>query len=386
MKKQLWLAPFACALSLAATSPHTLLAQQALPDIRSAQPDGKAATIITFDLPGGLLPYSDPGVNPAGIDAAGTVVGTYSDNTAEVRYGFYRLADGTMNLIHPSPVEFSVISTAVNAEGTIIGYFQQTGAVPSQGFIRDRVGNYTTFAVPGATETWPSAINSAGTVAGAYSAENQFGFVRDAEGNITTFELLGKSYATFVNGINSTGSIVGYTQKCPCDNQPTLGFLRDSIGNMTVLDPEGSSGATGVYPVAITDDGLIVGYVMDTTTYVRTGFIRDTRGNYTMFSVPGAGEISTTPVAVDPQGSIVGSVNMDNVIFEGFYRLSDGTYGYINVPNSLVTTPTAIGPQGDVTGYFQDASGNVQGFIRINPDPPPTSTTPSENPTTEPAQ
>jgi hypothetical protein len=124
-----------------------------------------------------------------------------------------------------------------------------------------------------------------------------------------------------------------------------------------VLDPEGW---TAITPVAITDEGVVVGSYQsgDGLTH---GFIRDLRGNYTTINVPGAAGASTIPVAVDPQGSIVGYYCSDcRYPPSAFYRLRDGTFGFFTPPGSTGTYPTAIGPQGDITGYFLDAAGNTQ--------------------------
>jgi len=47
MRKQLWFAPVACALSLATTPFHSLVAQQVGPGAQSAQTDGNAGTFHT---------------------------------------------------------------------------------------------------------------------------------------------------------------------------------------------------------------------------------------------------------------------------------------------------------------------------------------------------
>jgi hypothetical protein len=388
MKKELWLAPFA--LSLAAAQSQPLLAQEVVPDIRAAQPDGKAATYVIFDLP-------DRGGNVIGVDALGSVVGTY-DTSNLTRYGFYRLPDGTIHRFHPEPVAGlgpntrteAVTVNGVNADGTIVGNFPRIEGkeIIYTGFIRDRVG-YTEVNAFDSINTDLWAINSAGVVAGSYQdpAHNfVHGFVRDAEGNLASFDAPGSnnytSFQTIPTSINSKGDIVGYTQY-PKDL--LTAFLRDSNGDLTILEAGTKyPNYSGIFPVAITDDGLIIGewqYNDGTGASQTYGFIRDLQGGYTSFNFPAAS--STIAVAVDPQGSIIGNDESEN---QGFYRLRDGTFGSVIPPGAVISYVTAIGRQGDIAGSFLDAAQNGHNFIRINPDPPATSTAQNENLTAEPAQ
>jgi len=396
MKRQLWLASFACALSLAATHSQPLIAQNVIPDIRATQADGKAAKIIIFDAPGG--PYKansevlGPTIDPAGIDAAGTVVGSYRDADNGALYGYYRLADGTLHRFHPDPMirkdDVGAVPTGIAADGTIIGSFSDTGSYVGNhiGFIRAQTG-YTEFNPFDSIDTLPQAINSAGVVTGEYedASGNYHGFVRDAEGNFTSFDapVSGTVLEIMPTSINSSGSIVGFV------STPTSfgGFLRDSNGMITLIDIPQSY---GFVPVAISDSGLVVGWLNTGDTYAPTvGFILDSQGNYTTFSPPGA--VETFPTAIDPQGSIVGyyADQFDNL--RGFYRLRDGTFGIFSVPASTKTLPatwtlpTAISPKGDITGFFfyleEDGGGYEHNFIRINPDPPPASAGQDKNAT-----
>ena len=68
------------------------------------------------------------------------------------------------------------------------------------GFAQDKVGEeqafFITFQVPGSTNTSPSAVNNAGSVAGSYANPSDpyqafHGFLRDARGAITTFDIPG---------------------------------------------------------------------------------------------------------------------------------------------------------------------------------------------------
>jgi hypothetical protein len=221
MKKQLWLASFACALSVAAALSWPLIAQEA----SSTSQSDKSSTIIVFDQHA-----------PNGIDAAGTVVGqSCCGNTVE---GYYRLADGTIHNFHVPGAEHPHDYTfpyAINPAGTIIGSYS-IGTTVQGGFMRDRAGNFTEFNPFGSIDTIPSAISSAGIVAGQYEDPTTFAyraFVRDAEGNFTSFDSPGSGgvFMTISTSINSSGAIVGYA--ISASNGPNLGFLRESDGTLT---------------------------------------------------------------------------------------------------------------------------------------------------------
>jgi hypothetical protein len=323
----------------------------------------------------------------SGIDAAGTVVGFYQDLSLRVVFAFYRLSDGTIHRFHPSPDVtkggWAASTAAVNPDGTIIGRFVPEGSSygPYTGFIHDRAGNYIDFSPFDAIDTEPQAINSAGVVTGEYEDSEKLyhGFVRDAEGNFTSFDPPGNGseVQTMPTSMNSSGIVVGYTL-----NELTsviAGFLRESNGDMTVLNPAHSM---NVQPMAIADDGVVVGALFSTLPNgTHSGFIRDPQGNYTNFSI----QNFTFPVAIDPQGSIVGYASTSELQY-GFCRLQDGTVGVFSPPNALFTNPVAINAKGDIAGYYTDTSHDDHLFIRINPDPPPTAAPQNENTSVEPAQ
>src|SRR5260370_1084053 len=78
----------------------------------------------------------------------------------------------------------------------------------------------TNFDVSGATEIFPTSINSVGAVAGYFFTtspgggfgKDSFGFTRAADGTIATFStpaFTGNNSSTQVWGINSSGVVVG---------------------------------------------------------------------------------------------------------------------------------------------------------------------------------
>jgi uncharacterized membrane protein len=128
-----------------------------------------------------------------------------------------RNPNGTVTIFDaPNVCTDGTFATGINSAGVIVGGFC------GHGFLRSPNGAFSTFDIPGADGTDPSAINSAGTTTGAYFAGNKIlGFVRSRNGAVTTFLPPG---ATSVGptAINAEGEVTGSY----CDaNSQLHGFL-----------------------------------------------------------------------------------------------------------------------------------------------------------------
>ncbi len=135
------------------------------------------------------------------------VAGTFGNSTADgnvytasytVQPATRELPDGYRWQSITLPFAGSV-ATGLADNGTIVGY---TG---TSGFVRTANGSVTTFQYPGAAQTLPRSVNSAGLVVGEYT-ENGGGsraFVRAADGTLTPFQpaLLGALYHVNDNGL-----------------------------------------------------------------------------------------------------------------------------------------------------------------------------------------
>jgi len=87
----------------------------------------------------------------------------------------------------------------------------------AHGFLRTKDGNFVSFDVPGAGVgllygTWPSSINSSGTICGTYFDNNgvSHGFVRDRDGSIVPFDAPGVSGGTAALVVSDPGAISGW--------------------------------------------------------------------------------------------------------------------------------------------------------------------------------
>src|SRR3569832_159581 len=159
--------------------------------------------------------------------------------------------------------------------------------------------SYAVFDVPGAESSDAYAINANGTVTGPYTNTGSnvpHGYMRDSLGNITTFDVKGATSGTAPNGINDHGAVVGSYG----DAAGMHGFLRRPSGKILSIDVPGSASTVAT---AIGKSGSIAGYYSDGTG--THGFVRDPHGILTLFEMPGA--TSTTPYAISVNGSVSGA-------------------------------------------------------------------------------
>jgi hypothetical protein len=164
--------------------------------------------------PNGVFRKFDPSMvtnAPGIINDADTITGYFFDASPNVR-SFVRDRNGTVTIFDAPNVcntSNGTFATGINPTGVIVGVFYDAGCVHFHGFLRLPNGAFSTFDIPGADETNPSAINPAGTTTGAYFAgKNILGFVRSVNGAVTTFLPPG---ATSVGptAINAKGEVTG---------------------------------------------------------------------------------------------------------------------------------------------------------------------------------
>jgi hypothetical protein len=104
----------------------------------------------------------------------------------------------------------------INNLGAVAGYFTDAHFV-SHGFIRDALGNFTTFDVPGSATggTFALCINAAGSVAGYYSDKAGLprGFIRTRAGAFETITDDDPNYGNVVRSLNDLGMTAGYVTR-----------------------------------------------------------------------------------------------------------------------------------------------------------------------------
>jgi uncharacterized membrane protein len=155
--------------------------------------------------------------------------------------------------------------------------------------------------------TYPSGINEEGRIVGSFYDENgmSFGFLQKKDGSFVLFNA--GSIWTFFNAINSKGQIVGTTLVSDVNDAEFAGFLLQPYGTIIGL----TIGQQDAHPVDINGAGVIVGDYQD-TNWKTHGFVRKSDGTFASIDV--IGSISTTPVAVNQVGQIVGAYWVDRIM------------------------------------------------------------------------
>jgi hypothetical protein len=307
-------------------------------------PDGR---IKTFDAPG-TSPVANTGTQPISINPAGAIAGSYWYYQESGPYGcnsFLRAPDGTFTTFE-APGALWTYAGNINPAGTIAGDYQDTSYV-YHGFVRAPDAVITPFDVtptfpdpaPG-TEPWQgtytslsSALNPEGAITGYYIDAGwvYHGFVRAPDGRFKTFDAPGvgtteAEMGTYPQSINPEGTITGYFWDA---NWVGHGFLRTRDGRITTFDAPGAGadpGSTeGTFPMAINANGTITGYLQD-TKWLTHGFSRSPDGKFTTFDVPGEGTVpgtweGTWPMRINANGTITGGYNDSSGVYHGFLRI-----------------------------------------------------------------
>jgi uncharacterized membrane protein len=169
---------------------------------------------------------------------------------------------------------------------------------------------------------------------------------------------------TFPTALNNGGVVAGYYVDgiSPFEK----GFRWDAtFGHTTINYP----GATFTRPEGINDAGQIVGttQVQTTPTILATfGFLFS--GSFTPFAILGAGPFGAA--GINNAGTIVGSYIFGPESFG--YSLSGGVYSLVNAPGVLYSDPTDINDAGQIVGntYLPERGFLLQGGVYSQLLPP----------------
>lgn len=321
-----------------------------------------------------ITSYDPPGstdTEPAAMNDAGTVVGTFIDTR---QHAYIRAFDGTITTVD-APGGVATTGTGINNAGSITGYYSVAGFSGLHGFIRDASGTFTVFDTqPGSGDTLASSINSSGQVVGIYNAASGFcrshsticPFVRDASGVITEFLPTTTAYSFF----NVSGNDVGQTVGAFLDTaQPGAhGFIRGPKGAITQFDVPGATTESvyGTYPYQINNSGVIAGVFTD-SALASHGFTRDANGHFTQIDYPGA--VFTVATGVNLSGTVTGCYSGADDVSHGFARDKFGNFTSFDDQNAGTrlgtgTCALAINRSGQTMGRYVGEQYVVHGFFR----------------------
>lgn len=265
------------------------------------------------------------------------------------------------------PNGFNTIASGINARGDISGRYDDANGV-AHGFLL-RKGVFTTIDVPGATFTSARAINARGDIAGrmqdAAGVDHAF-LLHDGE--FTQIDVPG-AVATVGRGINNAGDVTGnYIDT----NGNEIGFvLQDGKFRNVLIDPCSSDVWSAM------DNGrVLVGDNCVNPDFALFGFLKDGQGKFRTISFPSGGSFPCTgPRWINERAEIVGLYAVANNADECYgaevihgFLLRHGKYIAFDVPGSISSNPLAINDDGTIVGSYTDKNGVTHGFKAVPKD------------------
>jgi probable HAF family extracellular repeat protein len=209
-----------------------------------------------FLLSGGtytIIDYNGEGAFVYGINDVGQVVGLSSSG------GFlYDIATQTFIETINYPGASVTYPYAINNAGTIVGYFQQVEQI--EGF--KLVGSTYTEIAPGRglADTYVNGITVSGELALFSSSVNSEGNFLFANGKYTKIAFDGMLPNAEVNGISRNGKALAGEYE-PNGGGAVAGFLYQNKRSQELQFP----GATNTFPSGVNDVGEVVGFFEDSS-------------------------------------------------------------------------------------------------------------------------
>lgn len=219
----------------------------------------------------------------------------------------------------------------------------------------DRGFVFTTIDFPGSSFTQASGINASGDVVGHYVLGGvTHGFIL-RDGVFTTIDFP-QSVATDLRGISPDGDVVG-TYRLAGQTGQIHGFLRTKHGEFVAVNSEGH---INTIAQRILPDGTILGCRHDNDTMASMKGIMVSREGYSEFDEFASMHNGATP----DRRHIVGLyMNMDAGNRQEGYRIDDGVFTPLLVPNSNFTAAWDINAAGEIVGVYRSADARFHGFV-----------------------
>jgi uncharacterized membrane protein len=214
-----------------------------------------------------------------------------------------------------------------------------------------------TFDFAGAAATVITGINARAEIVGFYrdSAGHTHGFVRRGEMS-TAIDFPGTTF-TNARGISESGDVVGAYRMPgePDANQHGYRLARD--GKFSKID---FPGHISTVPVRLLPDGTIVGCYHDAA-----GMDSMHGMTFGKNAFSGFGPAMTMHEGITPDGrTIVGySTDMSTKRNHG-YVLEGGNFALFDVPDSVATTAIDISASRAIVGAYEAPAGRTHGFVR----------------------
>jgi hypothetical protein len=276
----------------------------------------QAATIVvmqTFDYP---FIVGVTATMPQKISDQSDTVGSVVDSTGRIQGFIYKLRDGHYSnpIDEPNDTGNVTQGRGINIKRHVVGEYKNGSDGTFHGYKMVHP-DFLPLDVAGALETIPLGINNAEDFVGTVTLSDQThpAFV-SLHGTVTTFAVPGATQ-TFAYQLNTTNQIIGYYLDA---SMVPHGYTRDSAGNLTF--PIDVPGSTGTMLFGNNDANWGVGRYTDAAGITHGLF----------FLTP------TDIQTFDYPGSTFTSLNGINILGQvcGYYRDSAGkTHGFLGKVN-----------------------------------------------------
>jgi probable HAF family extracellular repeat protein len=265
-------------------------------------------------------------------------------------------------------------ATGINAAGQVVGSYTDASG-DSHGFIYAG-GGYANFDDPNAGnggDTLPDGINNLGQIVGTYiNFPQEYGFIKIGNSYPTIINPNNVNNATLAHGINSSGEVVGeYT-----DAAGTHGFVY--LRDLGVFAPFYDPGPSSVILNGINENGTLMVGQEGGGGSVPHGFLWNGAFFVILRDPFAAGANGTNAKGVNDSGQVVGYYFDAGGRTHGFFYsggssggLSSGTFTTIDV-GARGTVINGINDAGQMVGFYIDSLGHDHGFVgSFQPNPAP---------------
>ena len=268
---------------------------------------GAERTLVfsTIDFPGAIL------TNAQGINAGGEIVGSYNDSATPSKTHGFLLSGGQFQTID-FPGARATVARGIGPGGDIVGTYQkpnETGGVPSHGFLLNNRGEYFKVDYPNRLNTIAQRILPDGTILGCYHDNDTMGSMH------------GMSFSR-------RSGFEGFPEEMTMHNGAT---------------PDGR---------------LIIGLFTDMDGRGKAYFLN--RSRFEPFEVPGA--TFTAGWDINQAGIAVGVYRDAAGKFHGF-QFDGAEFVTIDYPGATATRVFGINAGGDMVGAYVDAASRTHAFI-----------------------
>jgi probable HAF family extracellular repeat protein len=252
----------------------------------------------------------------------------------------------------PSSLQTSPV--AINTAGTVVGAWYDF-SFTEHGFVY-KDGTFTSFDYPNATGTSPEGISPSGTVVGSYTDSNYvthgFTYEVNAAGKpvFKSYDFPGGS-TTSLAGVVPGGKLFGVTLGAG-NTQELFSLVKNQY---TVL-----LNTNTPIPLGFSSNGMVAGefagasFGDPTTAFVYSG------GTTTTIPLP-PNETSAVAYGVNAKGTVVGFAENANFVYSGFVY-SNGTVSTFTQPGQASGYLTGINNKGVMTGVAFDSNFNETAY------------------------